>query len=237
MIESVAGQAAGNHARQRQALPFRCELWVCGHLGRKKLLVRLDAFRPVARYICHMTHDRPRLINVQEYRRTWKALLRVGEDVGRDRVKRSMRLHGIQGAKRRGKPWRTTQPSFSLYSAATLSQCPATSSAIVDMPLPRSHSSPRSHRVRILIRQWYTTVSVPARASPTDSACPQASYSSASSTSPSRPGYAGEAGPPAVAHPNQRPRVAYGSGAQPALLLQHMHPEARQPQNDIGKQH
>jgi putative transposase len=43
------------------------------------------------------------------YRRTWKALLRAGEDVGRDRVKRLMRQHGIQGAKRRGKPWRTTR--------------------------------------------------------------------------------------------------------------------------------
>jgi putative transposase len=42
------------------------------------------------------------------YRRTWKALLRAGEDVGRDRVKRLMRTNGIQGAKRRGKPWRTT---------------------------------------------------------------------------------------------------------------------------------
>jgi putative transposase len=45
------------------------------------------------------------------YRRTWKALLRAGEtDVGRDRVKRLMRAHGIQGAKRRGRPWRTTIP-------------------------------------------------------------------------------------------------------------------------------
>ena len=44
------------------------------------------------------------------YRRTWKALLRVGENVGRDRVKRLMRREGIQGAKRRGKPWRTTTP-------------------------------------------------------------------------------------------------------------------------------
>ena len=42
------------------------------------------------------------------YRRTWKALLRTGEPVGRDRVRRLMRAHGIQGAKRRGKPWRTT---------------------------------------------------------------------------------------------------------------------------------
>jgi transposase InsO family protein len=44
------------------------------------------------------------------YRRTWKALGRAGEQVGRDRVKRLMRAHGIQGAKRRGKPWRTTTP-------------------------------------------------------------------------------------------------------------------------------
>jgi putative transposase len=44
------------------------------------------------------------------YRRTWKALLRAGEDVGRDRVKRLMRAEGIQGAKRRGKSWRTTRP-------------------------------------------------------------------------------------------------------------------------------
>jgi len=42
------------------------------------------------------------------YRRMWKALGRAGVDVGRDRVKRLMRAHGIQGAKRRGKPWRTT---------------------------------------------------------------------------------------------------------------------------------
>ena len=44
------------------------------------------------------------------YRRMWKALGRAGETVGRDRVKRLMRTHGIQGAKRRGKPWRTTIP-------------------------------------------------------------------------------------------------------------------------------
>jgi putative transposase len=45
------------------------------------------------------------------YRRTWKALLRAGEHgAGRDRVKRLMRAHSIQGAKRRGKPWRTTIP-------------------------------------------------------------------------------------------------------------------------------
>jgi transposase InsO family protein len=44
------------------------------------------------------------------YRRTWKAMLHAGEMVGRDHVKRLMAQHGIQGAKRRGKPWRTTTP-------------------------------------------------------------------------------------------------------------------------------
>jgi putative transposase len=44
------------------------------------------------------------------YRRTWLALKRAGVDVGRDRIKRLMRAHGIQGAKRRGRPWRTTIP-------------------------------------------------------------------------------------------------------------------------------
>jgi len=40
--------------------------------------------------------------------RMWRALLRAGEEVGRGRVERLMRTSGIQGAKRRGKPWRTT---------------------------------------------------------------------------------------------------------------------------------
>jgi putative transposase len=44
------------------------------------------------------------------YRRTWIALRRAGEDVGRSRVQRLMRQAGLQGAKRRGKPWRTTKP-------------------------------------------------------------------------------------------------------------------------------
>jgi putative transposase len=43
-------------------------------------------------------------------RRMWKALLRAGEQVGRSRVERLMRAHAIHGAKRRGKPWRTTTP-------------------------------------------------------------------------------------------------------------------------------
>jgi putative transposase len=46
------------------------------------------------------------------YRRTWKALRRAGETAPRCRVQRLMRQHGIQGAKRRGKPWRTTIPDL-----------------------------------------------------------------------------------------------------------------------------
>jgi putative transposase len=44
------------------------------------------------------------------YRRMWIALRRQGEEVGRGRVQRLMREAGIQGAKRRGKAWRTTKP-------------------------------------------------------------------------------------------------------------------------------
>ncbi|MBA2360362.1 MAG: IS3 family transposase [Actinobacteria bacterium] len=44
------------------------------------------------------------------YRRMWKALGRAGEHTPRCRVQRLMRADGMQGAKRRGKPWRTTKP-------------------------------------------------------------------------------------------------------------------------------
>ena len=43
------------------------------------------------------------------YRRMWKALGRAGESVPRCQVQRLMRTHGIVGAKRRGRPWRTTR--------------------------------------------------------------------------------------------------------------------------------
>jgi putative transposase len=52
--------------------------------------------------------------------RMWKALLRAGEQVGRGRVERLMRSNGIQGAKRRGKPWRTTYPNADAYRPADL---------------------------------------------------------------------------------------------------------------------
>jgi putative transposase len=66
-------------------------------VGDERLLEQIEAVH-AADYHCY------------GYRRTWLALKRAGVDVGRDRVKRLMREAGIQGAKRRGKPWRTTIP-------------------------------------------------------------------------------------------------------------------------------
>jgi transposase InsO family protein len=66
-------------------------------VGDERLLERIEQVH-AANYHCY------------GYRRTWLALERAGVDVGRDRVKRLMRVNGIQGAKRRGKPWRTTTP-------------------------------------------------------------------------------------------------------------------------------
>jgi putative transposase len=54
------------------------------------------------------------------YRRTWKALLRAGEQVPRCQVQRLMRELGIQGAKRRGRPWRTTTPDPTAQRPADL---------------------------------------------------------------------------------------------------------------------
>jgi putative transposase len=54
------------------------------------------------------------------YRKMWLALGRAGHQVGRDHVKRLMRQAGIQGAKRRGKPWRTTMPDASAMRAPDL---------------------------------------------------------------------------------------------------------------------
>ena len=54
--------------------------------------------------------------------RMWKALGRAGEQVGRGRVERLMRANGIQGAKRRGKPWRTTFPDREACRPADLVQ-------------------------------------------------------------------------------------------------------------------
>jgi putative transposase len=65
--------------------------------GDERLLEQIEAVH-AANYHCY------------GYRRTWLALKRAGVDVGRDRIKRLMRAAGIQGAKRRGRPWRTTIP-------------------------------------------------------------------------------------------------------------------------------
>ena len=54
--------------------------------------------------------------------RMWRALVRAREQVGRGRVERLMRAHGIQGAKRRGKPWRTTTPDGAAARPADLVQ-------------------------------------------------------------------------------------------------------------------
>lgn len=56
------------------------------------------------------------------YRRMWIALQRAGEQVGRGRVARLMREAGIQGAKRRGRPWRTTTPDPSSHRRPDLVQ-------------------------------------------------------------------------------------------------------------------
>ena len=48
--------------------------------------------------------------NYESYgvRRMHAAMVRDGEQIGRDQVARLMRKAGLRGAKRRGKPWRTT---------------------------------------------------------------------------------------------------------------------------------
>jgi putative transposase len=54
------------------------------------------------------------------YRRVWRALERAGEVAGRDRVARLMRQAGVRGAKRRGKPWRTTKPAVGAHGRPDL---------------------------------------------------------------------------------------------------------------------
>jgi transposase InsO family protein len=64
------------------------------------------------------------------YRRMWKALRRAGEMVPRCRVQRLMRQHGIVGAKRRGKPWRTTKADPAAARHPDLVQRDFTASAL-----------------------------------------------------------------------------------------------------------
>ena len=44
------------------------------------------------------------------YRKMWKTLHRAGETAPRCQAQRLMRQHGLRGAERRGRPWRTTIP-------------------------------------------------------------------------------------------------------------------------------
>ncbi len=46
------------------------------------------------------------------YRRMHRALLRAGEQVGREQTARLMRQAGLAGAKRRGRKWKTTTPDL-----------------------------------------------------------------------------------------------------------------------------
>ena len=57
--------------------------------------------------VIRVTHKRN--YEAYGYRRMWRALHRAGETVARCQVQRLMAEHGIQGTKRRGKPWRTTR--------------------------------------------------------------------------------------------------------------------------------
>jgi putative transposase len=57
--------------------------------------------------VIRVTHKRN--YEAYGYRRMWKALARAGEHVSRCRVQRLMAANNIQGAKRRGRPWRTTK--------------------------------------------------------------------------------------------------------------------------------
>jgi len=54
------------------------------------------------------------------YRRVHAQLIREGETAGREQVARLMRSAGVVGAKRRGKPWRTTIPDPQAQRASDL---------------------------------------------------------------------------------------------------------------------
>lgn len=80
------------------------------------------------------------------YCRMWKALGRVGEQVPRCCVQRLMRANGIVGAKRRGKPWRTTRPDKKL-----IDRCAAFRPGAID-----STTASAKHTLRALARRWLT---------------------------------------------------------------------------------
>ena len=69
---------------------------------RSQRVVEDQRLLPVIRLVAAENYD------AYGYRRTWKQLRRQGELGPRCQVQRLMRGAGIQGAKRRGRPWRTT---------------------------------------------------------------------------------------------------------------------------------
>jgi len=80
-------------------------------------------------------------------RRMWKQLGREDEDVGRGRVERLMSRNGIVGAKRRGKPWRTTIPGAAPVRVADLLQRDSP-------PAVRTRSGARTSRTCAAGRAW-----------------------------------------------------------------------------------
>lgn len=84
------GVAVSTHYARRSRVPSRREL------GDRQLLVEIEAARVGYR-------------RVYGARKTWLELRRRGVEVGRDRVARVMREHGIEG-KLRGRKQRTTIP-------------------------------------------------------------------------------------------------------------------------------
>ncbi len=100
----------------QKAAGFAVEL-VCRTLGvsRSAFYERASGRRSARtvtdeRLVAVIKHVHEENFEAYGYRKLHLALRRRGIDVGRDRVKRLMRTHGIQGAKRRGKRWKTTTP-------------------------------------------------------------------------------------------------------------------------------
>ncbi len=84
------------------------------------------------------------------YRRMHAALVREGESAGRDQVARLMSAEGIQGAKRRGKPWKTTIADPEAQRAADLVKRDFTAQAPDRVVGGRFHVSALLGRPRVL---------------------------------------------------------------------------------------
>jgi transposase InsO family protein len=92
-------------------------------------------------------------------RRMWKALRREGIEVGRGRVERLMSRNGIVGAKRRGKPWRTTTPDPSARRNPDLVNRDFTASRPDELWVADSRAIARGARC-VKVGEWIVTVSV-----------------------------------------------------------------------------